>query len=81
MGLLFTVSLPEIKAGERPRRRFMSAFEQKREVPNRAFQYMVVSPESDLSHCLILSPTGPAPTAPSPFTVPYFSIRPLVALA
>ena len=43
MGLLFTVSLPEIKSGERPRRRFMSAFEQKREVPNRAFQYMVVS--------------------------------------
>ncbi len=42
MGLLFTVSLPEIKPGERPRRRFMSAFEQKREVPNRAFQYLVV---------------------------------------
>jgi hypothetical protein len=74
MGLLFTVSLPEIKAGERPRRRFMSAFEQKREVPNRAFQYMVVSPESDC-------PTGPAPTAPSSFTVPYFSTRPLVSLA
>jgi splicing factor 3A subunit 2 len=48
MGLLFTVSLPEIKAGERPRRRFMSAFEQKREVPNRAFQYMVVSPRVQL---------------------------------
>jgi splicing factor 3A subunit 2 len=43
MGLLFTVSLPEIKQGERPRRRFMSAFEQKREIPNRAFQYFVVS--------------------------------------
>lgn len=43
MGLLFTVSLPEIKSGERPRRRFMSAFEQRREVPNRAFQYLVVS--------------------------------------
>lgn len=42
MGLLFTVSLPEIKSGERPRRRFMSAFEQKREMPNRALQYMVV---------------------------------------
>jgi splicing factor 3A subunit 2 len=42
MGLLFTVSLPEIKTGERPRRRFMSAFEQKREVPNRAFQYFIV---------------------------------------
>ena len=43
MGLLFTVSLPEIKAGERPRRRFMGAYEQRREVPNRAFQYLVVS--------------------------------------
>lgn len=43
MGLLFTVSLPEIKAGERPRRRFMSAFEQRREIPNKAFQYLVVS--------------------------------------
>jgi splicing factor 3A subunit 2 len=43
LGLLFTVSLPEIKSGERPRRRFMSAFEQKREIPNRAFQYFVVS--------------------------------------
>lgn len=43
MGLLFTVSLPEIKTGEQPRRRFMSAFEQRREVPNRAFQYLVVS--------------------------------------
>lgn len=46
MGLLFTVSLPEIKQGERPRRRFMSAFEQKREIPNRAFQYFVVSTDS-----------------------------------
>jgi splicing factor 3A subunit 2 len=45
LGLLFTISLPEIKDGERPRRRFMSAFEQKREIPNRAIQYMVVSPD------------------------------------
>jgi splicing factor 3A subunit 2 len=43
LGLLFTVSYPEIKTGERPRRRFMSAFEQKREIPNRALQYLVVS--------------------------------------
>ncbi|ORY31363.1 hypothetical protein BCR39DRAFT_526298 [Naematelia encephala] len=45
LGLLFTVSLPEIKQGERPRRRFMSAFEQKREIPNRALQYMVLAAE------------------------------------
>ena len=43
MGLLFTVSLPEIRPGERPRRRFMSAYEQRREIPNRALQYLVVS--------------------------------------
>ncbi|EJT49064.1 PRP11 protein [Trichosporon asahii var. asahii CBS 2479] len=45
LGLLFTVSLPEIKPGIRPRRRFMSAFEQKREVPNRAVQYLVIAAE------------------------------------
>ncbi|WOO77323.1 Pre-mRNA-splicing factor sap62 [Vanrija pseudolonga] len=45
LGLLFTVSLPEIKQGERPRRRFMSAFEQKREIPNRALQYLVIAAE------------------------------------
>ncbi|KAL1412930.1 CWF complex protein sap62 [Vanrija albida] len=45
LGLLFTVSLPEIKHGERPRRRFMSAFEQKREIPNRALQYLVLAAE------------------------------------
>jgi len=47
MGLLFTVSLPEIKAGERPRRRFMSAFEQRREIPNRALQYVIVSTDCE----------------------------------
>ncbi|KAL7423290.1 CWF complex protein sap62 [Cryptotrichosporon argae] len=45
LGLLITIPYPEIKAGERPRRRFMSAFEQKREVPNRAFQYLVIAAE------------------------------------
>ncbi|KAK4683635.1 splicing factor 3A subunit 2, partial [Tremellales sp. Uapishka_1] len=45
MGLLFTISLPEIKAGEQPRRRIMSAFEQRREIPNRAFQYLVLAAE------------------------------------
>ncbi|WVO19161.1 uncharacterized protein IAS62_000439 [Cryptococcus decagattii] len=32
-------------AGERPRRRFMSAFEQRREIPNKAFQYLVLAAE------------------------------------
>lgn len=41
-GLLFQVMLPEIKEGVRPLRRFMSAFEQRREIPNRAIQYLLV---------------------------------------
>ena len=58
LGLLFTVSYPEIKTGERPRRRFMSAFEQKREIPNRALQYMVVRLSSS-SVWLSISPSLP----------------------
>lgn len=48
LGLLFTVSYPEIKNDVRPRRRFMSAFEQKREIPNRALQYLVASSQLPL---------------------------------
>lgn len=44
LGLLFQVMLPEIKEGVRPIRRFMSAFEQRREIPNRAIQYLLVRP-------------------------------------
>lgn len=43
LGLLFQVLLPEIKEDVRPIRRFMSAFEQRREIPNRAIQYLLVS--------------------------------------
>lgn len=43
-GLLVQVHLPQIKPGVIPRRRFMSAWEQKREAPNRAYQYLIVSP-------------------------------------
>lgn len=42
MGLLFQIMLPEIKQGERPRKRFMSSFEQHREPVNRAVQYFLV---------------------------------------
>jgi splicing factor 3A subunit 2 len=42
-GLLFKIDLPEIKDGVRPIRRMMSAFEQRREIPNRAIQYLLVS--------------------------------------
>lgn len=42
-GMMVQVHLPQIKAGVVPRRRFMSAWEQKREAPNRAYQYLIVS--------------------------------------
>lgn len=42
-GMMVQVHLPQIKSGVQPRRRFMSAWEQKREPPNRAYQYLVVS--------------------------------------
>jgi splicing factor 3A subunit 2 len=37
--------LPEIKEGERPRKRFMSSFEQNREIVNRSIQYLLVAAE------------------------------------
>ncbi|KAH8080638.1 hypothetical protein HD553DRAFT_117027 [Filobasidium floriforme] len=45
LGLLFQVMLPEIKEGERPRKRFMSSFEQRKEVVNRSIQYLLVAAE------------------------------------
>jgi hypothetical protein len=43
LGLLFQVHYPEIKDGVKPRHRFMSSFEQKVEVPDRNWQYLLVS--------------------------------------
>ncbi|TIA88839.1 hypothetical protein E3P99_02352 [Wallemia hederae] len=45
MGLLFHVHLPQIKDNEKPRRRLMSAFEQRREMPNAAYQYLLIAAE------------------------------------
>jgi hypothetical protein len=42
LGLLFQVHYPQIKDTVQPRHRFMSAFEQKKEVPDRAWQYLLV---------------------------------------
>lgn len=39
------VHLPQIKVDVIPRRRFMSAWEQKREPPNKAYQYLIVAAE------------------------------------
>lgn len=42
-GMMVQIHLPQIKNGVIPRKRFMSAFEQKREPPNKAYQYLIVS--------------------------------------
>ena len=42
-GMMVQVHLPQIKEGVVPRRRFMSAWEQKREPQYRAHQYPIVS--------------------------------------
>jgi splicing factor 3A subunit 2 len=42
-GMMVQIHLPQIKPGVIPRKRFMSAFEQKREPPNKAYQYLIVS--------------------------------------
>jgi hypothetical protein len=59
-GMMVQVHLPQIKPGVLPRRRFMSAWEQKREPPNKAYQYLIVShgisPCSALTLCARLLP-------------------------
>ncbi|KAF2667938.1 putative splicing factor 3a subunit 2 [Microthyrium microscopicum] len=44
-GLLFQLQYPEITPGTTPRLRFMSAFEQKVEEPDKSFQYLLVAAE------------------------------------
>ena len=41
-GMMVQVHLPQIKPDVIPRRRFMSAWEQKREPPNKNYQYLIV---------------------------------------
>ena len=41
-GLLVQVHLPHIKEGVKPRKRVMSAWEQKKEQANRTYQYLIV---------------------------------------
>ena len=45
LGLLFQLQYPEITPGVVPRVRFMSAFEQKVEDPDKNFQYLLVAAE------------------------------------
>jgi splicing factor 3A subunit 2 len=41
LALLFELSFPEIDSGTQPRHRFVSAYEQRSEPPDSAFQYLV----------------------------------------
>jgi pre-mRNA-splicing factor SF3A2 (PRP11) subunit len=41
-GMMVQIHLPQIKTGVVPRRRFMSAWEQRREPPNKSYQYLIV---------------------------------------
>lgn len=45
VGLLFQIQFPEIALDVKPRVRFMSAFEQKVEEPDRSYQYLLVAAE------------------------------------
>ncbi|KAJ3018906.1 Splicing factor 3A subunit 2 [Thoreauomyces humboldtii] len=45
LGLLFQIQYPEAADGIRPRHRFMSAYEQHQEEPNKAFQYLLFAAE------------------------------------
>lgn len=45
LSLLFQIRYPEITEGLQPRHRFMSAFEQKQEKPDRKYQYLLFAAE------------------------------------
>ena len=52
-GMMVQVHLPQIKPDVIPRRRFMSAWEQKREPPNKAYQYLIVRKASLMSWAML----------------------------
>ncbi|KAI9105938.1 hypothetical protein DFS34DRAFT_601501 [Phlyctochytrium arcticum] len=45
LGLLFQIQYPEAADGIKPRHRFMSAYEQRQEEPNKYFQYLLFAAE------------------------------------
>ena len=51
-GMMVQIHLPQVKAGVEPRRRFMSAWEQRREPPNKSYQYLIVRANSYLFYIL-----------------------------
>lgn len=80
-GMMVCVHLPHIKDGVLPRKRFMSAWEQKKEPPNRAFQYLIVSLFSFHIEFLFtktdirISRLRRSPTKPSRFVFPLEKLR------
>ncbi|KAJ1900271.1 CWF complex protein sap62 [Kickxella alabastrina] len=44
-GLLFEITYPEVTDDTKPRHRFMSAYEQRIEAPNKQFQYLIFAAE------------------------------------
>ena len=42
---MFQIHFPQIKDNDKPRKRLMSAFEQRREMPNSAYQYLLIAAE------------------------------------
>ena len=54
-GMMVQIHLPQIKAGVVPRRRFMSAWEQKREPPNKSYQYLIVRARPSYVLCVSLT--------------------------
>ena len=58
-GMMVQIHLPQIKAEVVPRRRFMSAWEQRREPPNKSYQYLIVRASlASFSSCVRLTPFG-----------------------
>jgi Pre-mRNA-splicing factor SF3a complex subunit 2 (Prp11) len=51
-GMMVQIHLPQIKGGIVPRRRFMSAWEQKKEPPNKSYQYLIVR-ANPLMSCVV----------------------------
>jgi splicing factor 3A subunit 2 len=77
LALQFEVHYPEIVSGIKPRYRFMSAFEQKNEVPDKSYQYLLFAAEPyetiafKIPNKDIVKNVGPEVPGESPFWTKY----------
>jgi splicing factor 3A subunit 2 len=77
LALKFEVHYPEIVVGIKPRYRFMSAFEQKQEVPDKNYQYLLFAAEPyetiafKIPNKEIVKNVGPEVPGESPFWTKY----------